>query len=69
MSLALAAHDDDRARRVVHAVLPDRAQHCLGQPAVTAAAHHEQVRSFGRLFIEPSLAEQEREQEQPGPGS
>src|SRR5690242_6291393 len=48
MSLVLAAHDDDWARRVVHAVLSDRAQHCLGQPAVAAAAHHEQVRSFGR---------------------
>src|SRR6185437_4568561 len=48
MSLVLAAHDDDRARRVVHAVLPDRAQQRLGQPAVPAAAHHEQVRSFRR---------------------
>jgi diacylglycerol O-acyltransferase / wax synthase len=44
----LAAHDDDRARRVMHAVLADRAEQGLGQAAVPPAAHHEQVCSLGR---------------------
>ena len=45
----LAAHDEDRARRVMHAVLADRAEHRLGQAAVAPRAHHEQVGSLGHI--------------------
>ena len=49
LAFVLAAHDEDRARRVMHAVLADRAEQRLGQPAVAAGAHHEQVSAFGRV--------------------
>src|SRR6266568_4021372 len=38
-----AAHDDDRAPRVVRAVLADRTEQGLGERAVTPAADHEQL--------------------------
>jgi hypothetical protein len=41
----LAAHDDDGARRVVHAVLADRTEQGLGQAAMSPVAHDEQVRA------------------------
>jgi D-arabinose 1-dehydrogenase-like Zn-dependent alcohol dehydrogenase len=46
LAFMLAAHNHDRARRVMHAVLADRAKQRLGQPAVTPGAHHEQVGSL-----------------------
>jgi len=49
LAFVFAAHDDDRARRVMHAVLADRAEQRLGQPAVAAGGHHEQVSAFGRV--------------------
>ena len=44
MTLILrSADDDNRARRVMHAVLADRAEQRLGEAAMAAAADHQQV--------------------------
>jgi acyl-CoA synthetase (AMP-forming)/AMP-acid ligase II len=44
-STRFAAHDQDRAGRVMHAVLADRTEQRLGEFAVTAAADDEQIRA------------------------
>jgi hypothetical protein len=41
----LAAHDQHRAVRVMHAVLADRAEQRIGERPVAAAADDEQVRA------------------------
>jgi len=42
-----AADHDNGAARVVHAVLAHRAEQRLGEPAVPAAAHHQEIRTVG----------------------
>jgi hypothetical protein len=46
---AFGAHYHDRAGRVVHGVLTDRAQQGTYESAAAVAAHNQQVRAFGLL--------------------
>jgi hypothetical protein len=48
-AFVLAAHDHDRARRVMHAELADGSQRRPGEPAVAPAADYEQFGLFGRI--------------------
>ena len=43
----MSADHDDGALRVMHAVLADRAEQRLGEAAVPAAAHHQEVGAVG----------------------
>jgi hypothetical protein len=52
----LAAHDDDRARRVPRTVPADGSEQRLSEPAVTPAAHYEQIGPRGRLHQHLSRA-------------
>jgi hypothetical protein len=45
----LAADHDNRAVRVMHTVLADRAEQRFGESAVSAAAHHQEIGSVGGI--------------------